>query len=104
MSLKSPVFSIDCKRKERLGNLYRRGKCFSTHALKVFDHDYEHLSHGKVIPHGIYDMHANQGYISIGGCSETADFVLDNLLWWWWEYGIIAYHPKISELNYRINP
>lgn len=27
MSLESPVLSIDCKKKERLGNLYRHGKC-----------------------------------------------------------------------------
>lgn len=91
MSLESPVLSIDCKKKERLGNFYRNGKCFCTKAIKVFDHDYEHLSEGKVIPHGIYDMHANKGYISIGGSSETADFILDNLLWWWQEYGIHQY-------------
>ena len=91
MSLKSPVLSIDCKKKERLGNLYRNGKCFCTKAIRVFDHDYEHLSEGKVIPHGIYDMQANKGYISIGGSSETADFIVDNLLWWWWEYGIHQY-------------
>jgi len=91
MSLRSPVLSIDCKKKERLGNLYRVGKCFCTKAVKVYDHDYEHLSEGKVIPHGIYDMQANKGYISIGGSSETADFVLDNLLWWWREHGINQY-------------
>ena len=91
MSLDSPVLSIDCKKKERLGNLYRDGKCFCTKAIKVFDHDYEYLSEGKVIPHGIYDLQANKGYISIGGTSETADFIVDNLLWWWWEYGIHQY-------------
>jgi len=91
MSVESPVLSIDCKKKERLGNLYRNGKCFCTKAVKVFDHDYEHLSQGKVIPHGIYDLQANKGYISIGGSSETADFILDNLLWWWWEHGIHQY-------------
>lgn len=91
MSLDSPVLSIDCKKKEKLGNLYRDGKCFCSKAVKVFDHDYEHLSAGKVIPHGIYDMQANKGYISIGDSSETADFILDNLLWWWWEYGIHQY-------------
>ena len=91
MSLESPILSIDCKKKERLGNLYRNGKCFCTKAIKVFDHDYEHLSQGKVVPHGIYDLQANKGYISIGGSNETADFVLDNLLWWWWEYGIHQY-------------
>jgi Rhodopirellula transposase DDE domain len=91
MSLKSPVVSIDCKKKERLGNLYRDGKCYCTKSIKVYDHDYEHLSEGKVIPHGIYDLQANKGYLSIGSSSETADFVLDNLLWWWYTYGIDLY-------------
>lgn len=98
MSLKSPVISIDCKKKERLGNLYRNGKCLCTKAVKVFDHDYEHLSQGKVIPHGIYDLQANIGYISIGNSSETADFVLDNLLWWWQEHGIHKYPDATNML------
>ena len=49
MSLQSPVVSIDCKKKERLGNLYREGKCYATGAIEVFDHDYHHLSKGAVI-------------------------------------------------------
>lgn len=91
MSLESPVLSIDCKKKEKLGNFYRSGKCFCTKTVKVYDHDYEYLSEGKVIPHGIYDLQANKGYISIGNSSETAGFILDNLLWWWQEYGIHQY-------------
>jgi hypothetical protein len=54
-------------------------------------HDYEYLSEGKVIPHGIYDIQANKGYISIGNSAETADFAVDNLLWWWTEHGIHLY-------------
>ena len=91
MSCGSPVLSIDCKKKERLGNLYRNGRCLCTKAVKVYDHDYEHLSEGKVIPHGIYDLQANRGYISIGASSETADFIVDNLLWWWQQHGIHQY-------------
>jgi hypothetical protein len=90
-SLQSPVLSMDCKKKERLGNLYREGKCYCTKALQVYDHDYEYLSEGKIIPHGIYDLQANKGYLSIGSSSETADFVIDNLLWWWEEHGIHQY-------------
>jgi hypothetical protein len=97
MSLDSPVLSMDCKKKERLGNLYRAGKCYCTQAVKVYDHDYQNLSEGKVIPHGIYDMKANKGYMSIGSNFETADFVIDNLLWWWWEYGIHEY-PKAQNI------
>lgn len=91
MGSQSPVLSIDCKKKEQLGNLYRAGKCYCTQAVNVYDHDYQHLSEGKVIPHGIYDLKANQGYISIGSSGETADFIIDNLLWWWWNYGIHQY-------------
>lgn len=91
MGLKSPIISIDCKKKERLGKLYRNRKCYRTQAVKVCGHDYKHLSEGKVVPHGIYDMQANKGHVSIGGSSETADFVTDNLLWCWREYGIHQY-------------
>lgn len=91
MSLQSPIISIDCKKKERLGNLYREGKVYSQKALKVYDHDYQHLSKGKVVPYGIYDLQANKGYISIGNSGETADFIIDNLRWWWTEYGCHSY-------------
>ena len=91
LNVTTPVISIDCKKKERIGNLYRDGKCYSNKALKVYDHDYQHLSQGKVIPHGIYDLQQNTGYLSIGNSSETAEFIKDNLLWWWTEYGIHHY-------------
>jgi len=91
MSLKTPIISIDCKKKENLGTLYRSGKLYTTDPLKVFDHDYQSLSEGKVIPHGIFDIQLNEGYISIGNSSETAAFIKDNLLWWWDNYGIHNY-------------
>jgi len=91
MNIKTPVISIDCKKKERIGNLYRDGKCYCSKALQVYDHDYEHLTEGKVIPHGIYDLQQNKGYVSIGNSSETAAFIIDNLMWLWTEYGIHQY-------------
>lgn len=91
MSLDSPVISIDCKKKERLGNLYREGKSYTTGAVEVFDHDYHYLGQGAVIPHGIFDIQNNEGYITIGSSHETATFIADNLLWWWEKYGIHNY-------------
>ena len=91
MSLDTPIISIDCKKKENLGTLYREGKLYSTDALEVFDHDYSYLSEGKVIPHGIFDIQLNEGYISIGNSHETASFIAENLLWWWDNYGIHKY-------------
>lgn len=98
MSLDSPVISIDCKKKEVLGTLYRDGKLYTTAPLKVYDHDYLNLSEGKVIPHGIFDLQLNRGYISIGNSHETASFIGDNLLWWWENYGIHNYPDAKSVL------
>lgn len=86
-----PIISIDTKKKERLGNLYRAGKCYCTEPIKVFDHDYPHLAEGKVIPHGIFDLKQNRGYITIGTSHETAAFIADNIFWWWTIFGIHQY-------------
>ena len=91
MSLQTPILSIDCKKKERLGNLYRAGRCYVQQPLRVYDHDYEYLAEGKVIPHGIYDLQRNEAYISIGNSHETAEFISDNLLWWWDNFGMHHY-------------
>jgi hypothetical protein len=91
MSLQSPVLSIDTKKKERLGTIYRDGKSYSQDPQEAFDHDYSNLGDGKVIPHGIYDLQRNFGFITIGNSSETASFIVDNLRWWWSNYGINHY-------------
>ena len=91
LSLQSPIISIDCKKKEVLGSLHRSGKVCCQSALKVADHDYDHLATGKVIPHGIYDLLHNIGYVTIGTSHETADFIAENILWWWDNYGIHLY-------------
>jgi Rhodopirellula transposase DDE domain len=91
MSTGSPIISIDCKKKEVIGNLYRNGKCYSQAPIKVYDHDYSYLAEGKIIPHGIYDLLRNEGYMSLGNSAETAEFIADNLLWWWENYGIHQY-------------
>lgn len=91
MSLKSPILSIDCKKKELIGTLYRDGKSYCQGAQEAYDHDYSHLGKGKVIPHGIFDMQKNIGFVSIGNSSETAAFIVDNLRWWWHNYGIKDY-------------
>ena len=44
------IISIDTKKKEQLGNLYRDGKCYCKQAIEVFDHDYPHLANGKIVP------------------------------------------------------
>lgn len=62
----NPIISIDTKKKEVLGNL-TRGEAVLTKgnkAVRVYDHDYPNLGVGKAIPHGIYDVKLNEGYLS----------------------------------------
>ena len=43
-----PVISVDTKKKERLGNLYRDGQLYCLEEEVVYDHDYAHLSEGEI--------------------------------------------------------
>ena len=96
----NPILSMDTKKKERLGNLARPGRVLCKQAPLVCDHDYAHLSEGKVVPGGLYDMKRNEGYVSIGTNNETAAFLADNLIWWWENHGIHHYPDATHLLIY----
>jgi hypothetical protein len=86
-----PVLSIDTKNKEPLGNFDRKERYFGKDKRKVNDHDFKTLASGIVIPHGIYDVAQNKGYITLGTSKDTSQFVCDNIEWWWlnklqWQY------------------
>ena len=87
------------RKKEVLGELTRNQPILTKgqKAVKVLDHDYPQLGVGKAIPHGIYDVKLNQGYVSLGNSHETARFVVDNLEWWWTNFGQSEY-PKASRI------
>ncbi len=78
-----PIFSMDTKKKELLGNFHRQGRCYCTEPLRVNDHDFPSFADGKLVPHGIYDVSDNKGYITLGISSDTSEFVCDNLLSFW---------------------
>ena len=85
----NPIISVDTKKKELLGPLTRNQRVLTQgdQGVPVYDHDYPYLATGKAIPHGIYDVKRNVGYLSLGSSHETAAFVVDNLAWWWESYG-----------------
>lgn len=89
----NPIISVDTKKKEILGNLTRNEAVMTKdgQALEVLDHDYPQLGTGKVIPHGIYDLKLNEGYLSLGNSHETAEFIVDNIEWWWENFGKYEY-------------
>jgi len=95
----NPIISIDTKKKEPLGRLTRNEQVLTKkdEIPEVFSSDYSFLATGRVIPHGIFDVKLNKGYISLGTSYETADFVIDNLRWWWLNFGELNY-PDASHI------
>jgi len=79
----NPILSIDTKKKEFLGTLYRDGKVYCQQALKAFDHDFPSLASGVIIPHGIYDLARNQGWIHLGLSRDTTAFACESLRLFW---------------------
>jgi hypothetical protein len=73
----SPIISIDAKKKERLGILYRDGQVYCLEAEIVYDHDFPHLADGSAVPHGIYDLQHNDAMTNIGVSAETCEFACD---------------------------
>jgi len=57
-----------------IGNLYREGALYTQQPIEVFDHDWASLATGVAIPHGLYDMTDNVGYIQIGTSHDTTEF------------------------------
>lgn len=70
-----------------IGNLYRDGKLYTREPIEVFDHDWATLATGVAIPHGLYDMTHNVGYIQIGISHDTSEFACDSIRYWWNTYG-----------------
>lgn len=91
MRSSNPVISIDTKKKELLGNLHRDGSVYTTQVIESYDHDYGHLSQGKIVPHGIYDLKENKAHITIGLNNETAEFICYSIKNWWKTKGINSY-------------
>ena len=78
-----PIVSIDTKKKEMLGNFKREGKALSNGPLKSLDHDFSTFSDGQIVPHGIYDVTRNVGYMTLGISHDTSRFVCDNIARVW---------------------
>ena len=94
-----PVISIDCKKKELVGNFQNVGQEYAPkkHPVKVSDHDFPLPELGKATPYGIYDISANEGYVSVGISADTAQFAVASIRNWWYSMGIERY-PNAPKL------
>lgn len=79
----NPVFSIDTKAKEHLGQLFREGRIWTQQPFQAFDHDFPSWATGVIIPHGIYDVARNLGHLNIGLSHDTSEFACHSFRWFW---------------------
>jgi len=93
----NPIISIDVKKKEMIGNFYRDGKVHCIEVIDANDHDFKSFSDGVIIPHGIYDLKRNEGYMTLGNSRDTSEFCCECLKDWWMKYGRINY-PNASSI------
>jgi hypothetical protein len=93
-----PVISIDTKKKEYIGNFYRPGQLYVTETIETYDHDFSSFAEGIVIPHAIYDLRHNKGYINIGTSRDTSAFACDSVRQWWYAQGQYDYPQATSIL------
>jgi hypothetical protein len=94
----NPVFSVDTKAKEHLGQLFRKGRVWTQRAFRAFDHDFPSWATGVIIPHGIYDLLRNRGHINIGLSHDTSQFACDSFRWYWNRIGKRCYPQAKSIL------
>jgi hypothetical protein len=94
-----PVVSIDCKKKELVGQFKNGGKEWRPGGdpERVNVHDFMDQQLGKAIPYGVYDIGADTGWVSVGVDHETAAFAVNTLRSWWNTVGRSAY-PAAARL------
>lgn len=56
------------------------------------------MAKGKAVPHGLYDVYRNIGYITIGTSHDTTEFAIACIQRWWIEYGQLDYPQATSIL------
>jgi hypothetical protein len=94
-----PVISVDTKKKELIGDFKNSGREWRPKGSpeKVRVHDFQYKELGKGIPYGVYDVTANQGWVSVGTDHDTAEFAVETIRRWWRKMGKRSY-PKAREL------
>ena len=89
MTENCPVISVDCKKKELIGNYKNAGVEWEPKkdAPRVKVYDFVDKELGKAIPYGVYDIAKNEGWVNVGISSDTAEFAVNTIRTWWQEMG-----------------
>jgi Rhodopirellula transposase DDE domain len=88
-----PVISVDTKKKELVGNFKNGGREWQPKGEPdlVDVHDFPSVAIGKAIPYGVYDVAANEGFVSVGIDHDTPVFAVTSIEAWWKQVGAKRY-------------
>lgn len=96
----NPIISVDCKKKELIGNFKNNGREWQPKGKHetVNVYDFKNLSDGKAAPYGIYDLLKNTGFVNVGVDHDTASFAVESIRRWWNAVGKHLYAHKTDLL------
>ena len=97
---KEPVISVDTKKRELVGDFRAVGRELEPKGkpVEVRTHDFKDKQLGHAIPYGVYDLTADEGWVSVGITSDTATFATNTILDWWQTLGKTRY-PNATTLT-----
>ena len=100
LAANQPVLSVDTKKKELVGAYKNGGRELARtgEPVEVNTHDFPDKQLGKAIPYGIYDVGANEGWVSVGISADTYQFAVNSIRGWWQHLGSERY-PKAETLT-----
>jgi hypothetical protein len=99
LAANEPGVSVDGKKKELVGQFKNGGRDWRPEGQpeEVLVHDFVDQDLGRAAPYGVYDLAANQGWVSVGISHDTAAFAVATLRRWWQELGRSRY-PAATRL------
>jgi hypothetical protein len=94
-----PAISVDTKKKELIGDFRNVGRELRPKGQpeEVRVHDFMIAANGKAVPYGVYDIAANEGWVSVGLDHDTAAFAVESIRRWWRRMGRKR-HPRARRL------
>ena len=88
-----PAISVDTKKKELVGPYKNAGRELNPKGdpVDVNVHDFVDDELGRAAPYGVYDIHENEAWVSVGISHDTAEFAVETIRTWWREMGAAKY-------------
>ena len=95
LAANQPVISVDTKKKELVGAYKNAGQEWlpSGKPEQVKVHDFIDPELGRANPYGVYDIGADEAWVSVGTDHDTSAFAVQTIRRWWLSMG----HPRYPE-------